>query len=74
MAVKQYDEFETARARILKAYRTAIRLKHSLRADEEIAQTLPAIQAAIDAALLNGEELAVEPGQVFAETLATLEA
>lgn len=67
--MKPYDEFEVKRAQALKAYRTAIRLKHSLRADEEIARTLPAVEAEIDAALLAGEPIAIGPVEAFEENL-----
>lgn len=69
MAVKQFDEFEVFRARVLKAYRAAIRLKHSLAADEEIARRLPQVQADIDTALLGGAEISVDPASAFGEVL-----
>lgn len=69
MAVNQYDEFAAFRARVLKAYRSAIRLKYALLADDEIARTLPEVQASIDAAVLLGEPIALNPGQIFSETL-----
>lgn len=69
MAVKQYDEFESYRARALKVYRSSIRLKHSLAADEEIAQTLPQIQERIDRAILSGEPLAIDVAGTIAYNL-----
>ena len=47
------------RERALKAYKTAVRLKHSLAADDEIARTLPEIEAQIDAALAAGKPVMV---------------
>jgi hypothetical protein len=69
MAVKAYDEFEVYRARALKVYRAAIRLKYSLLADEEIARRLPEVQTALDTALNSGEPSALDPGQIFEDTL-----
>ncbi len=63
--MKPYSMHEVAKARIIKTYRTTIRLKHSLRADEEIAKTLPLVEKAIDEALLNGEPLELDPASVF---------
>lgn len=67
MASKPFDEFEVKRAQMLKAYRSAIRLKHSLAADAEIAETLPRVEAEIDKALLTGEPLAITPANAFEE-------
>lgn len=39
------------KAAILKTIRTAIRLKHSIQADEEIAITLPKVEKEIDRAV-----------------------
>lgn len=69
MAVRQYDEFEVRRAQALKAWRSAIRLKHSLKADDEIAQTLPQVEAAINVALLTGEPLAIDAATAFRENV-----
>lgn len=65
MALKPFNEHEVYRASVLKAYRSAIRLKHSLRADAEIAETLPGIEAAIDLALNTGEPLAIDVATAF---------
>ncbi len=66
---KPYNEFEVYRAAALKAYRSAIRLKHSLAADAELAQVLPVVEAAIDLAMIAGEPLAIDPAQAFRDTL-----
>ena len=54
------------RARIVKVSRTAIRLRHSLAADEELNEKLPATLAAFDTKLANGElsELEVDWNEV----------
>lgn len=53
------------KAAIIKAYRTAIRTKYSLRADEEIARIIPEVEERINTALANGEEVEFNPGEVF---------
>lgn len=63
--MKPYDELEVIRAQMLKAWRSAIRLKHSLAADKEIAETLPEIERQINEALLNGSPLALDPSDAF---------
>lgn len=60
MALRPYDELSVMRARILKAKRAEIRLKHSLAADEEIARVLPELDEQITAALQNGDPLEIE--------------
>lgn len=47
---------ELERAKLLKASRTLIRLKHSLAADEEINALLPDTLEAFDAAVAKGEQ------------------
>jgi hypothetical protein len=47
------------RKRIIKAARTAIRLKHSLAADAEMAQRLPAIEKQLEDALLKGKAVKI---------------
>ena len=51
----QKDDAAQAKAEALKTMRTAIRLRHSLAADREINQMLPAFEKKFDAALLRGE-------------------
>ena len=58
--MRPFDELTVRKAQILKAKRAAIRLKHSLAADEEIARELPALEERINEALLNGETLEIE--------------
>jgi hypothetical protein len=53
------------KAAVIKAYRTAIRTKYSLKADEEIAVVIPQVEKRIDDALANGEEIELNPGEVF---------
>jgi hypothetical protein len=60
VAVKPFNEFEVARAAAIKAARSAIRLKHSIAADEELARRLPEIEAEIDVALLTGEPFVLD--------------
>ena len=65
--MKQLTDFEIKRAAALKAYRTAIRLKHALAADAEIAATLPEIEERINNALAMGQNIELTPGEVFSE-------
>ncbi len=53
---------EMQRSRTIKAYRTLIRLRHSLAADEEINELIPDTLAQFDEALSNGELLELEFG------------
>jgi hypothetical protein len=48
------DDDDQARANMLKILRTAIRLKHSIAADEEMNDLLPKAQAKWDKAIQNG--------------------
>ena len=48
------DKVDQARANILKTIRAAIRLKHSIAADEELNEVLPLAQEKFDAAVLRG--------------------
>lgn len=52
---REKGEIELARAQMLKTLRTAIRLKHSLAADEELNRVLPKAEAAFDKAVRTGE-------------------
>lgn len=58
-------DLQIEKAAMLKAYRSAIRLKHSLAADREISETLPDIEVKIDAALQSGQPLELNPGEAF---------
>lgn len=51
---------EMERARLIKASRTLIRLKHSLKADEEMNEILPDTLAEFDAAVARGELQSLE--------------
>lgn len=63
--MSQHTELQQKKFNMLKAYRTAIRLKHSLEADTEINETIYAVEAKIDAALAAGKPLELDPGEVF---------
>ena len=52
--MKEYTDIEIQRAKLLKAATSAIRLKHSLRADEEIKRKLPQLEREITLALESG--------------------
>jgi hypothetical protein len=65
--MKATTELDRQKTAVLKAYRTAIRLKHALAADEEIAVTLPEVEERMNRALAMGETLELSPGQVFNE-------
>ena len=49
------SEIEGQRKDMLKALRTAVRLKHSLNADAELRKVLPEFQAAFDKAVQSGK-------------------
>jgi len=49
------SEIEGQRKDMLKALRTAVRLKHSLNADAELRRVLPEFQAAVDKAVQSGK-------------------
>lgn len=53
--MRKKTKAEMERARITKAARTLIRLKHSLKADEEVNDILPGTLAEFDTALMSGE-------------------
>ena len=54
MTVQKLKE-DQARANMLKVIRTAIRLKHSIAADEELNEVLPLAEKKFNAALHRGE-------------------
>jgi hypothetical protein len=66
-------ELEGQKADMLKAFRSAIRLKHSLRADAEIREMLPEVERTIDAALAAGEPLVLNPAIAFEDPDARFE-
>lgn len=49
------DSIDQQRANTLKVIRTAVRLKHSIAADEELNEVLPRAEAKFDAAVLRGQ-------------------
>lgn len=53
--MRKKTEAELRRAGIAKTTRTLVRLKHSLRADEELNERLPDTLAGFDAAMARGE-------------------
>lgn len=57
--MQQKSDIEMERARITKIARVLIRLKHSLNADLELNRILPAQIQEFDAAVQNGELLAL---------------
>ena len=65
--MRQRTDLEQDKASMLKAYRAAIRLKHSLAADAEINERLPALEAKLDAALAAGQPLVLEIGEIHRE-------
>lgn len=52
--MNQKDDIALRRAAMLKAARSAVRLKHSLAADAELNERLPELERAFDAAVKNG--------------------
>lgn len=51
----QKDEYEQARAEMVKTIRSAVRLKHSIEADRELNEVLPKAEKAFNAAVQRGE-------------------
>lgn len=48
------DKVDQARANMLKTIRAAVRLKHSIAADEELNEVLPRAEARFNAAVMAG--------------------
>lgn len=65
--MRQLTQHEIQKARMLKACRSAIRLKHSLKADEELYQRLPELERRIDGALLQGRPLKIATAELLGE-------
>jgi hypothetical protein len=65
--MKATTDIEIQKTAMLKALRSAIRLKHSLMADREIAELLPMFEERINEALATGQPLELNPGTVFDE-------
>lgn len=60
-------EIEVRKGQMLKAARTAIRLKHSLAADEELNRKLPDLERDFDEAVAEGRPLELDPWSVADE-------
>lgn len=58
-------EVEMARLRALKTFRAAIRLKYALMAEEEINETLPAVEEEFNRAVAEGRPFKLLVGEVF---------
>lgn len=65
--MKILTDIEVQKAAALKAARAAIRLKHSLAADREIAAKLPGIEMQFEDALSSGEPFALDIASVIDE-------
>jgi hypothetical protein len=65
--MKQLTSIEIEKAAMLKALRSAIRLKHSLLADAELAAKLPELEERINASLAGGRALELTVGSIFDE-------
>lgn len=59
---------QMAKDRAKKVLRTAIRLKHSLEADEEINNVIPDVVKEMDDAASNGVKKELDVGSVFEES------
>lgn len=57
MGMRKLEPHEIQKAKMIKAARAAIRLKHALAADQELYERLPELERKIDAALLTGKPL-----------------
>jgi len=58
--LRRLGEIELQRAQMLKALRSAIRLKHALRADEELNEKLPTFEAEFDRAVQAGKRFELD--------------
>jgi hypothetical protein len=65
--VRRRTTIEVRRAQVAKTLRTAIRLKHSLAADEEINEVLPTVLADLDRAVQQGLPWELSLGKVLDE-------
>lgn len=63
----QLTPHQIEKARMMKACRAAVRLKHSLKADEELYQRLPELERRIDSALLEGKTLKIATAELLGE-------
>lgn len=65
--MRSKTEVELKRAAVLKAVRTAVRLRHSLAADEELNEVLPEVEVAFDAAVKSGQVFELDPADFLRE-------
>lgn len=65
--MKTVTDLQVQKAALLKTARSAIRLKHALAADAEIAEVLPRIEELINASIVSGEPFELTPGRLFDE-------
>lgn len=65
--MRQKDEVELARERVLKAYRTAIRLKYALLADAELNKVLPEVEEKFNKAIAQGKPFKLALKSAFEE-------
>lgn len=63
--MRTLTKHQIEKAKILKAARTAIRLKYSLLADKELAEALPRLSDRIDNALSVGRAFKMTPAELF---------
>jgi hypothetical protein len=66
--MKRVTDLQLDKAAMLKAARSAVRLKYSLMADAELARVLPDLEERIDLAWANQTPLELNVGDVFNET------
>jgi hypothetical protein len=67
--MREKTDIELAKGRLLKAIRTAVRLKYSLAADSELNAALPAAEEAFDKAVLQGNLPETAALEVFSAVL-----
>ena len=63
--MRKRTKTEVERAKIAKAVRTAVRLKHSVAADEEINEVLPVVLKEFDQAIAAGKPFELDVRSVF---------
>lgn len=63
------SSIERQKRAIIKAYRSAVRLRYSLMADDEIGRDLEAVVERINDAIANGRPLEIEAAKVYQDGL-----
>lgn len=63
--MRQKDKVELERARITKAVRTAIRMKHGFAADDEVNEVLPKVLKEFELSVNRGEAFQLDVKSVF---------